>query len=139
MWVPKAIGKREISQALIRKIDAKALPFCERLERYFLKLNCSQQKVLNEPEMRLASLVVVLMSMLIMLPTPFLNTIPAVITILIGLTILNSNRRLLWINMSFGLLALAFIGSTLHAGSEFLYEEINDFLEANPRLLDKLI
>ena len=133
-WVPKAIGKWEISQTLISKIDAKALPLCARLERYFL--NCSQPNMLNEPEIRLASLAVVLMSMLIMLPTPFLNTIPAVIIILTGLTILNSNRRLLWINMSFSLLALSFIGSTLYVGSEFLFEEISDFLKANPRLLD---
>lgn len=139
LWVPKAIRKRKISQALIRKIDTKALPFCERLERYFLNINCSQPNILNEPEIRLASLVVVFMSMLIMLPTPFLNTIPAVITILMGLTILNSNRRLLWINMSFGLLALGFIGSTLHVGSEFLREEISNYLKANPGILDKLI
>ncbi|AGL01219.1 exopolysaccharide biosynthesis protein [Desulfoscipio gibsoniae] len=134
LWVPKAIGKREISQTLIRKIDAKALPLCARLERYFL--NCSQPNMLNESEIRLASLAVVLMSMLIMLPTPFLNTIPAVIIILMGLTILNSNRRLLWINMSFSLLALSFIGSTLYVGSEFVLEEISDFLKANPSLLD---
>ncbi|TYO92327.1 exopolysaccharide biosynthesis protein [Desulfallas thermosapovorans] len=134
LWVPKAIGKREISQSLIIKIDAKAIPLCERLERYFF--NCSQPNPLKETEIRLASLTVVFMSILIMLPTPFLNVIPAIITILMGLTILNSNRRLLWINMSFGLLALGFIGSTLYVGSELLLDEIGDFLQENPILFN---
>ncbi len=134
LWVPKAIGKREISQSLISKIDAKALPLCARLERYFL--NCGRLNLLKESEIRLSSLAVMFMSMLIMLPTPFLNTIPAIIIILMGLTILNSNRRLLWINMSFSLLALGFIGSTLYVGSELLLDEISDFLQANPILLD---
>ncbi len=134
LWLPKAIGKRKISQALIRKIEAKTLPLCERLERFLP--NSSQTSMLNEPEIRLASLAVVFMSMLIMLPTPFLNTIPAVIIILMGLTILNSNRKLLWINMSFGLLVLGFIGSTLCVGSEFLFKEISDFLKANPGILE---
>ncbi|NLO22291.1 MAG: exopolysaccharide biosynthesis protein, partial [Syntrophomonadaceae bacterium] len=68
--------------------------------------------------------------MLIMLPTPFLNSIPAVIIIIMGLTILSSNRRLLWINMSFSLLALGFIGSTLYVGLDALVEEINGFIKS---------
>ncbi len=128
LWVPTTIGKRQISQDIIKKIEAKALPLCERLERLFS--NTSQPSGLKESEIKLASLVVMFMSMLIMLPTPFLNSIPAVIIILMGLTILNSNRRLLWINMSFGILALGFIGSTLYVGSELLLEGIRDILEA---------
>lgn len=134
LWLPKAIGKRKISQALVRKIETKTLPLCEKLERFLP--NSNQATMLNELEIRLASVVVVFMSMLIMLPTPFLNTIPAVIIIIMGLTILNSNRKLLWINMSFGLLALGFIGSTLYVGSVLLFEEISNLLKLNLRVLE---
>lgn len=85
---------------------------------------------LKESEIRLASIAVVFLSMLIMLPTPFLNSIPAVIIIIMGLTILSNNRRLLWINMSFSLLALVFIGSTLYVGLEALIEEVNGFIQS---------
>lgn len=124
LWVPKAVGKLEISQALINKIEIKALPLCEKLEKRFL--NNSLSVGLKQIEVSLASLVVVILSILIMIPTPFLNSIPAVLIILMELTILNSNRKLLWINMSLGLLALGFIGSTLYIGSEALIQEIGD-------------
>lgn len=121
LWLPKAICRKEISPAIIEKIENKALPLYEKLENMF---SGSQSVRLKESEIRLASLVVVLMSLLIMLPTPFLNSVPAVITILIGLTVLNSNRVFLWINMSFGLLTLGFIGSTLYMGLEILVTEV---------------
>lgn len=126
LWLPKAFGKWELSADFIEKIEIKALPLCERLEKKFL--HSSQTKPLNEIEIKLAAIIVALQSVLIMLPTPFLNTIPAVITILMGFTILKSNRRLLWINMSFGLLAVFFIGFTLYVGAEALVEEISDYL-----------
>ncbi len=122
LWVPSRVGKWKISQSILGKIETKALPMYEKIENIFS--NSSKPGALRESEIRLASLVVVFMSILIMLPTPFLNIIPAIITILIGLTILNSNRVLLWINMSFGLLALGFIGSTLYVGIELLVTEI---------------
>lgn len=127
LWLPKVIGKHELSEKFIKKIEIKALPLCERLEKKFL-YSSQKTRELSEMELRLASIVVAFQSILIMLPTPFLNTIPAVITILMGLTILNNNRKLLWINMSFGLLALFFIGSTLYVGAEVLFEEISDYL-----------
>ncbi|MGI5912606.1 MAG: exopolysaccharide biosynthesis protein [Syntrophomonadaceae bacterium] len=120
LWLPKVFSKLEISPKIINKIEVKALPFCEKLEKLFF--NSRQTNMLKEVEIRLASLAVVFMSILIMLPTPFLNSIPAVIIILMGLTILNRNRKLLWLNMSFSLLALGFIGSTLYAGLDILFE-----------------
>ncbi len=61
------------------------------------------------------------MSLLISLPTPFLNTIPAIITILIGLSLLSGNRRLLWINITLGLLTTVLLGSMLYMGIDLLF------------------
>jgi len=125
LWLPKAIGKRELSQGFINKIENKALPMCERLEKIFLN---SRPGKLSETEIRLASIVVAFQSIFIMLPTPFLNSLWALITLLMGLTILNQNRAFLWLNMSVGLLAVFAIGSTIYAGSEALLEELFDML-----------
>lgn len=117
LWLPKAIGRRELSEKFIMKIETKALPLCERLEKKFL--NSNQPGRLSEAEIRAASMVIAFFSILIMLPTPFLNSLFALVIILMGLTVLNSNRRLLWINMSIGLLALLLLG---YVGSEVLVE-----------------
>lgn len=132
LWFPKIIGRQRVSPKTIRKIETRALPVFERLEGYCSNRN--QISVLKELEMRLASIVVVLMSSLMMLPTPFLNTIPAIITIIMGLGILNNNRRILWINMFVGFLALGLIGSTLYVGAEFLLEEISELIDMHPVL-----
>lgn len=126
LWVPKAVGKWKLSQKFIINIETKALPLCERLEKKFL--NSSQPRTLSEMEIRLASVMVAFFSILIMLPTPFLNSIFAVIIILTGLIILSGNRKLLWINVSFALLALFFIGSALFANMEVLLGEIYELL-----------
>jgi hypothetical protein len=128
LWLPRTIAQKKVSQNIIDSIENKALPLCEKLEKRFFK--SKQLNRLKESEIRLASIAVVFLSMLIMLPTPFLNSIPAVIIIIMGLTILSNNRRLLWINMSFSLLALVFIGSTLYVGLEALIEEVNGFIQS---------
>ena len=128
LWLHRTIAQKKVSQNIIDSIENKALPLCEKLEKRFLK--SKQLNRLKESEIRLASIAVVFLSMLIMLPTPFLNSIPAVIIIIMGLTILSNNRRLLWINMSFSLLALVFIGSTLYVGLEALIEEVNGFIQS---------
>lgn len=125
LWLPKSIGKHELSQKFISKIENKALPWCERLEKKFLNNRPVQ---LSETEIRLASAVVALQSILIMLPTPFLNSLWALITLMMGLTILNRNRKFLWLNMSLGLLAVFAMGSTIYAGSDALLEELFEML-----------
>lgn len=121
VWLPKRIGQKRLSQGFFNKIETKALPLCERLEKRFFN---SRPGRLSETEIRLASIVVALQSFLIMLPTPFLNSLWALITLLMGLTILNHNRTFLWFNMSVALLAVFAIGSTIYAGSEALLQEL---------------
>ena len=124
LWVPRKIAKRKLSEKFIHNIETKAIPFCERLEEKFFHNGPTRR--LSEMELRMASVMVAALSILIMLPTPGLNSIFAALIILLGITILNSNRKLLWINMSFGLLAVFLMGSTLYAGSELLFDEIGD-------------
>lgn len=124
LWVPRKIAKRKLSEKFIHNIETKAIPFCERLEEKFFHNGPTRR--LSEMELRMASVMVAALSILIMLPTPGLNSIFAALIILLGITILNSNRKLLWLNMSFGLLAVFLVGSTLYAGSELLFDEIGD-------------
>ena len=124
LWVPRKIASHELSEKFINNIETKAIPFCERLEEKFF--SSSPTTRLSEMEIRMASVMVAALSILIMLPTPGLNSIFATLIILLGITVLNSNRKLLWINMSFGLLAVFLFGSTLYAGSEVLFNEIGN-------------
>jgi hypothetical protein len=127
LWIPKWLGEKAISPKVINNILSKALPLCERLEN-ITHIN-KRNNFLSEQEICLGSLIVVIMSLLIALPTPFLNTIPAIITILIGLALISSNRGLLWVNMGLGVLATLFIGFTIYLGIEALLDEIVDFID----------
>ncbi len=127
LWLPRVIARLKVSPNIINNIESKAIPLCEKLEKKFFKNRSGNR--LKESEIRLASFTVVFLSILIMLPTPGLNSIPALITIIMGLTILNNNRRLLWINISCSLLAIGFIGSTLYVGVEALLEQIDGFIQ----------
>lgn len=127
LWVPRTIARHKLSEKFINNIEAKAIPFCERLEEKFFSSGPTRR--LSEMEIRMASVMVAVLSVMIMLPTPGLNSIFAALIILLGITVLNSNRKLLWINMSFGLLAVFLIGSTLYAGSELLFNEIGDLVD----------
>ncbi len=127
IWLPKFIGRKVISREIIEKIENKAIPLCRKLEGYIM--TGKQTTALKEAEIRLASLAVVLLSLFIMLPS-FLNSLPAIVVILIGLTLLNGNRKLLWINMSVSILAMGLLGSTIYVGSEALLREIRDYLQA---------
>ena len=127
LWLPKIIAQKKVSPAITEKIETRALPLFEKVENWFFKFR--YMKRLKETEIRLASLAVILLSLLIMLPTPFLNSIPAVIIVLMGLTIMSSNRRLLWVNMSFSILVIGFIGSTLYLGSEVILKEIGELMK----------
>lgn len=120
LWLPKFIGKRMISPAFLRKVEHRALPVCEKLERRY----CfdSQTPVIRLLETRIATLMVAAMGLLIMLPTPFMNLIPAAIILSMGLAILGQNRKLLWLNISLGVIAAGFIGSTVYVGLELLLD-----------------
>ncbi|NLB19022.1 MAG: exopolysaccharide biosynthesis protein [Syntrophomonadaceae bacterium] len=123
LWLPRKIARHKLSAKFINNIETKAIPFCERLEEKFFSSGPTRR--LSEMEIRIASMMVAALSILIMLPTPGLNSIFAALIILLGITVLNSNRKLLWINMSFGLMTVFLIGSTLYAGSELLFNEID--------------
>ncbi len=118
LWLPQWLGHRSLTPSLRAKIVQRGLPICQRLEGL---CRCTNElPFLREQEIRFACLTVAVMSLLIGLPTPFLNTIPAVITILIGLSLLSGNRRLLWVNISLGLLTTFLLGSTLYVGIDML-------------------
>lgn len=119
LWLPQWLGRRRVSPRLRTKIEQRGLPMCQRLER--LCRSGRQRPFLREQEIRFASLTVAVMSLLISLPTPFLNTIPAIITILIGLSLLSGNRRLLWVNITLGLLTTVLLGSMLYMGIDLLF------------------
>lgn len=126
-WIPQRLQTLVVSKKVARSLKQKGIPVCKKLEAF-----CGKRPGNREPyewETRLASLMVVLMGLLIILPTPFLNTIPAFATVLVGISSLYKNRWLLWISIIVGLVSFVLIGSTIFIGGEFLIDEIQEALD----------
>ncbi len=124
--IPKRIENFNVRASIVNLIEIKAVPIIAKLEK-----SCgipTEGFELSKIESRITSLIVVLMSLLVMLPTPFLNTIPAFITVMVGLSFICGNRKLLWVGAFLGLLTFALIGSTIAIGTERLIDEINELL-----------
>ncbi len=123
-WLPQRIQHRELTPRMALLLETKAIPVLERMERML-----PQSRALRTPrewESRLAAAVVILMGFLILLPTPFLNTIPALIIISIGLSYVNHHRILMWSSVIVGGLVFAALLLTVVLGGEMLLDEIRD-------------
>ncbi len=123
-WIPARLGRLRLNPKFIGLITAKALPALSRLEtRLGLK---SFQHAPSEWEQKATCVVLTFMGLLILLPTPFLNTIPALIVMLLGLALINQNRRLLWISNILGIIMLGIIYSGISLGAELIIEELDE-------------
>ncbi len=124
-WIPLQLAAKPLSQSLINIVTTRGLPALERLEKIFGKPRSGTQP--SECEQKISCLVAIGMGFLILLPTPFLNTLPAIVVMLIGFSLINQNRRLLWASNLLGIVLFALIYSGISFGRDFIIDEFEDF------------
>ncbi len=123
-WLPQRIQARPLTPRMTLLLETKAIPVLERMERVL-----PQGRGRKEPrewESRVAALVVVLMGFLVLLPTPFLNTLPSLIIIGIGLSYVNHHRILMWTSIALGSVVFGALLVTVALGGEMLLDEIRE-------------
>lgn len=113
VWLPGAIGRRSIDRALFSRIVRASLPWVERIERL------ARPRFWPRPHAaadRFMGLLTLLMSVLIFLPIPFANGIPALAVVALGLAI--SERDGLWLGAGIviAVAAVAFVGALVGGG-----------------------
>lgn len=119
-WIPRFVRNKEVPDGFLQFMQEKGVPFLEKLERRLPQGNSAS--LAHPLETKAASVLVVLMALLTILPTPGLTSIAASVIALVGLGIIYANRFVIWTSLIAGLLAFLLIGNVLLLGSELLMD-----------------
>ncbi len=106
-WVPARLRDRMLSSQTVEALRTRGLPIIRTAERFSRPrgLWLSERVVL-----RLAGIVVFLMGVVLLSPLPFLNTLPAVSVMLIGMGLLNRDVAFMLAGMAVGGVSLGLVG-----------------------------
>ena len=114
VWLPKALGERSIERASFSRIVYHSLPWVERIERlarprYWPGATASVDRAIG--------IACLLMALLLFLPIPFANAVPALAIIALGLAL--SERDGLWLvgGIVASIFAVLFVSAILGGGA----------------------
>lgn len=109
-WLPKWLRRHELSQRSVERFRRRGLPLVRRLERFSRR----RFGVLNNPVMtRLAAVIIFSMGLILLSPAPFLNTLPALTVMIIGVGLLNDDGIFLMIGILLGLVVMGVFAATI--------------------------
>ncbi|WP_167767246.1 exopolysaccharide biosynthesis protein [Jannaschia formosa] len=114
VWLPKALSDRSIDRAMFRKIVYYSLPWVERIERLARPRLWPGATTTVDRAIGIACL---LMSLLLFLPIPFANAVPALAIIALALAL--SERDGLWLTLGFlfSIGAVFFVAAIIGGGA----------------------
>jgi hypothetical protein len=111
-WVPAGLRNRVIAPSTVQVLRDRGLPLIRRLERLSRPRG---QWIGEQVVLRTAGVMVLLMGLILVSPLPFLNTLPALSVMLIGIGLLNRDALFVTAGMAVGLISLGLIGISIHA------------------------
>ena len=110
-WLPRWLRRRQLSERSVQGFRRRGIPLVRRLERFSRR----RFHVLNNPLMtRLAAVVIFSMGLILLSPAPFLNTLPALTVMLIGVGLLNDDGIFLMIGIFLGLVVVGIFAATIN-------------------------
>ncbi|MGH2628021.1 MAG: exopolysaccharide biosynthesis protein [Anaerolineales bacterium] len=110
-WLPRWLRRRQLSQRSVQGFRRRGIPLVRRLERFSRR----RFRVLSNPVMtRLAAVIIFSMGLILLSPAPFLNTLPALTVMLIGVGLLNDDGVFLMIGIFLGLVVVAVFAATIN-------------------------
>lgn len=105
-WLPKRLRNYHLSPRVVQALQSRGVAFMKRLER----ISKPRWKNLENPvSMRVIALLVILLGLVLFSPLPLMNTLPAIIIMLMGIGLLNRDGLLLLIGILLSVALLAFI------------------------------
>lgn len=125
-WLPRSWRSRPVSPKLRKLTLEKAVPLLSKLSRWSRP---RWMLVSNAVGMRWAALCAVAMGLVMLLPLPFMNTLPALAVLCIGIGLLNQDGAFLTLGMGTTGCVLAVLIAAAMAG-ESIYEQLIQFLSA---------
>lgn len=114
-WLPKRLSRYRLSARAIAALRTRGIPFLRRIERFSrprpIRLD---DRVVS----RGVALVVLLLGVILLTPLPFLNTLPALAVLFMGIGLLNRDRVFIAAGLLLTVVVLLAIGfglGTLYA------------------------
>ena len=124
-WLPKRLSRYRLSARAIAALRTRGIPFLRRIERFSrprpIRLD---DRVVS----RGVALVVLLLGVILLTPLPFLNTLPALAVLFMGIGLLNRDR----VFIAAGLLLTVVVLLAIGFGLGTLYALINRLLRRSP-------
>lgn len=109
-WLPGFVRRKVLSARTLDTLRRRGVPVIQRIERF----SRPRFRVLNNPVIvRLAALDVFLMGLVLLSPAPFLNTLPALSVMFIGLGLLNDDGIFLLLGLAVGAIVLGILTATV--------------------------
>jgi hypothetical protein len=106
-WIPRRFRDRELSAGTIRALRERGIPIVRAIERFSRPRGTW---VSEQVAVRAAGVVVLLMGLVLLSPLPFLNTLPALSVMLIGVGLLNRDAVFMLAGLAAGGVSLGLIG-----------------------------
>jgi len=124
-WLPKRLSRYRLSARAIAALRTRGIPFLRRIERFSrprpIRLD---DRVVS----RGVALVVLLLGVILLTPLPFLNTLPALAVLFMGIGLLNRDR----VFIAAGLLLTVVVLLAIGFGLGTLYALLNRLLRRSP-------
>ncbi len=114
VWLPRVLNERSINRSMFSRIVRNALPWVERIERLARPRLWPNAPLAIE---RTVGIAVFVMALLLFLPIPFANGIPALAIIAFGLAL--SERDGLWLFLGFAgtVFGIVFVAAIIGGGA----------------------
>jgi hypothetical protein len=114
-WLPSGIARREIPQRRVRVVWKKILPVFQRVEKYVRPRNLALTSQFAE---RLLAVVILVMAIILSLPIPAGNLLPAWAIALLSLGLMERDGRIIIAGLVMTVVSLAWLAALLIAGEQ---------------------
>lgn len=124
-WLPKRVSRYRLSARVITALRTRGIPFVRRIERF------SRPRPLRLDERivsRGVALVVLILGIVLLSPLPFLNTLPALAVLMMGIGLLNRDG----VFIAGGLLLTTVVLLVIGFGVGSLYVLLNRLFRRQP-------
>ncbi len=109
-WLPARVRRYRLSGRAVRVLRDRGLPLLQRVERYSRpRLAGLDQRIVT----RVVAVAVLLLGVVLLSPLPFLNTVPALTVLVLGVGLLNRDAAVLAVGFALtaGVVAVAALGA----------------------------
>jgi hypothetical protein len=109
-WLPGFVRRKVLSAQTLQVLRRRGVPLVRRIERF----SRPRFRVLRHPLIvRLAALNVLIMGLVLLSPAPFLNTLPALSVMFIGLGLMKDDGVFLALGLGVGLVVLGLLAASV--------------------------